>query len=213
VNTYLITSVREGDSAVRIELVTPSGEVKRHRLTLKLWESLGLSHGEAVSGEIYGKIEELSERCEAVTRTLRILSDGMYSIRALTEKLMRSGFSKEAAEGAVAVALKRGLLDEYAQAEAIAERQAAKLHRGKSRVIRELTAKGYPSDIAKRAADSVPHSVYEEALEISLMKKCRGDIPLERAERDKLTASVVRLGFSAGEIIKMIKKMEELPKT
>lgn len=205
-DTYVITSVREGDSAVRLEVVDPSGDVKRHRLTLKIWESLSLSRGDVITRDTYLRIAEYSERCEAVTRALRILSDGMYSIRALTEKLTHSGFSKEAAEAAVALALKRGLIDETSQAEVIAERQASKLHRGHSRVIRELAAKGYPSEIAKRGADSVPASVYEEALEVSLMKKCRGVIPTDKGERDRLISSLMRLGFSAGEIIK---KMNE----
>jgi len=189
---------------VTLEIVTPSGDVKRMRLTSKIWGTLGLSRADVIGKETFCRIAEYSEMCEAVTKTLRILADGMYSIRALTDKLARSGFSKEAIEAAVALALKRGLIDELSQAEAIAERQASKLHRGRSRVIRELTAKGYPSGIASRAADSVPISVYREALEVSLMKKCRGVIPTEKAERDKITASLVRLGFSAGEIIKMM---------
>ena len=205
---YLISSVREGDSAVRVEILTPSGEVKRHRLTVKLWESLSYTRGDTISSEEYTQIAECSERCEAVTRTLRLLSDGMYSIRALTEKLTRSGFSKESAEAAVAIALKRGLIDEDSQAETIAEKQASRQHRGYSRVLRELMAKGYSAETAKRAAEGVPKAVYEEALEVSLMKKCHGSIPEDKAERDKLTASLVRLGFSAGEIIRKMNDMK-----
>ena len=205
---YVISSVRESDSAVRVEIVAPSGEVKRHRLTVKLWESLSHTRGDVISAAEYERIREYSERCEAVTKALRLLSDGMYSIRALTEKLTRSGFSKESAEAAMAVALKRGLIDEEAQAEIIAEKQASRRHRGRGRVVRELVAKGYPADVAKRGADSVPQSVYEEALEVSLMKKCRGTVPEDKAERDRLTASLVRLGFSAGEVIKEMNKLK-----
>lgn len=205
-DTYVITSVRETDKSVTVEIVTPDGDVKRMRLTLKIWETLGLSRADVISKEVYEKTAEYSERCEAVTKALRILSDGMYSIRALSEKLTRSGFSKEASEAAVALALKRGLIDELSQAEAIAERQVTKLHRGRTRVIHELTSKGYPADIAKRAADGIPFSAYDEALELSLMKKCHAVVPEDKTERDKLVAALVRLGFSAGEIIKKMNK-------
>ena len=207
-DSYVISSVRETDTSVTIEVVTPTGEVKRMRLTAKIWEALGLSRADVITRETYERIAEYSEMCEAVTKTLRILSDGMYSIRALSEKLDRLGFSKKAAEAATALALKKGLINEKAQAEAIAERQVTKLHRGRARVIRELTAKGYPAGIAREAADSVPIAAYEEALEISMMKKCRTVIPKDKKERDKLTASLVRLGFSPVEIIKKMNENE-----
>ena len=207
-DSYVISSVRETDTSVTIEVVTPTGEVKRMRLTVKIWEALGLSRADVITRETYERIAEYSEMCEAVTKTLRILSDGMYSIRALSDKLGRLGFSREAAEAATALALKKGLINEKAQAEAIAERQVTKLHRGRARVIRELTAKGYPAGIAREAADSVPIAAYEEALEISMMKKCRTVIPKDKKERDKLTASLVRLGFSPGEILKKMNENE-----
>ena len=207
-DSYVISSVRETDTSVTIEVVTPTGEVKRMRLTAKIWGTLGLSRADVITRETYERIAEYSEMCEAVTKTLRILSDGMYSIRALSEKLDRLGFSKKAAEAATALALKKGLINEKAHAEAIAERQVTKLHRGRARVIRELTAKGYSAGIAREAADSVPIAAYEEALEISMMKKCRTVIPKDKKERDQLTASLVRLGFSPGEIIKKMNENE-----
>lgn len=207
--TYIIGGVREGESAVRVEVITPAGDVKRHRLTTKIWETLGLSSGDVITRDAYLKIAEYSERCEAVTRALRYLSGGTYSIKALTDKLCRSGISKEAAEAAVALALKRGLIDEYAQACDIAEKQASRQHRGPSRVARDLAAHGYPSDLSRRAAESVPPGVYAEALEVCIAKKCKSGIPVEKNERDKLIASLVRLGFSVGSIIKKINELSE----
>lgn len=205
--TYIIGGVREGESAVKVEVITPSGDVKRHRLTTKIWETLGLSSGDVIAKETYLKIADYSERCEAVTRALRYLSGGTYSIKALTEKLCRAGISKEAAEGAVALALKKGLIDEYSQACDIAEKQASRQHRGPSRIARDLTSHGYPADISRRAAESVPLSVYDEALEICIAKKCKNGIPTEKSERDRVIASLVRLGFSVGSIIKKINEL------
>lgn len=204
---YIIGGVREGESAVKVEVITPSGDVKRHRLTVKIWQSFALSSGDVISREVYQRIAEYSERCEAVTRALRYLSDGTYSVKALTDKLCAKGFGKESSEAAVALALKRGLIDEYAQACDIAEKQASRLHRGPARIARDLISHGYPPDVSRLAADSVPLGVYDEALDICMAKKCGGGIPEEKSERDRVIASLVRLGFSAGSIIK---KMNEL---
>ena len=208
-DTYIIGGVRAGDTSVKIEVITPSGDVKRHRLTLKIWESLSLSSGDVISRETYRRIAEYSEKCEAVTKTLRYLSEGTYSIKALTDKLCQKGFNKDSAEAAVALALKRGLIDEYSQACDIAEKQASRLHRGPSRIARDLTAHGYPSDLSRRAAESVPMSVYDEALDICIAKKCKNGIPEEKSERDRVIASLVRLGFSVGSIIKRMNKLSE----
>lgn len=205
--TYIIGGVREGDTSVKIEVITPSGDVKRHRLTVKIWQSFGLSSGDVIERETYWRIAEYSEKCEAVTKALRYLSEGTYSIRALTDKLYQKGFGKEAAEAAVALALKRGLIDEYSQACDIAEKQATRLHRGPSRIAHDLASHGYPSDLSRRAAESVPMGVYDEALDICIAKKCKGGIPKEKIERDRVIASLVRLGFTPGSIIK---KMNEL---
>ena len=208
-DTYIIGGVRAGDTSVKIEVITPSGDVKRHRLTLKIWESFALSSGDVISRETYRRIAEYSEMCEAVTKTLRYLSEGTYSIKALTDKLCQKGFNKDSAEAAVALALKRGLIDEYADACDIAEKQASRLHRGPSRIARDLTSHGYPSDLSRRAAESVPMSVYDEALDICFAKKCKNGIPEEKGERDRVIASLVRLGFSVGSIIKKMNKLSE----
>ena len=64
-DTYIIGGVRAGDTSVKIEVITPSGDVKRHRLTLKIWESLSLSSGDVISRETYRRIAEYSEKCLA----------------------------------------------------------------------------------------------------------------------------------------------------
>lgn len=197
---YYVSSVREEDSCVRAEILSESGDVTRLRLTPKLWEKMNLERGDVVSGEKYTELCGLSERCEAVTRALFILSGSMCSRRELTTKLTSRGFSAEAAQYAVTLAQRRGYLDEAAQAESIAERQVMHCHRGYSRVVRELVAKGYPSEVARAAAERIPPSAYEEALDIMLAKKCRAGVPSEVREREKLVAAMCRQGFSAARV-------------
>ena len=60
---------------------------------------------------------------------------------------------------------------------------------------------------ASTAAYSVPQEIYEEALRKSLHAKCKGRVPEDKAERDKLTASLVRLGFSPSVIFSAMNEL------
>ncbi len=201
---YYVSSLREEDSAVYAELLSEAGEVTRLRLTPRLWEKQCLSRGDTLSRGKYEQLCRLSERCEAVTRALFILSDSMCSRRRLIMKLTSRGFSREAAEYAAQLAVRRGYLDEVAQAESIAQRQVTKCFRGRARVVSELISKGYPSQTARDAAAAVPQELYEEALERALAKKCKGGVPTERAEREKLIAALCRAGFASSEVRRLL---------
>ncbi len=198
---YTLTAVRENGNAVRVELLAPDGEVKRHRMTVKLWESFHLTRGDVLSCDEYMKVADISERCEAVTRGMKLLAQSSYSCKKLTEKLRRAGFSSSAAEDAVAIALRRGLIDEASQARDYALKYVEIKHRGRGRVISSLISHGYSPDTARRAADGVPREVYAEALEAQLAKHCPGELPEDRRERDKLCAALVRQGFGVGEVL------------
>lgn len=205
---YYVSSLREEDHAVYAELLSEAGEVTRLRLTPRLWEKQCLSRGDTLSREKYEQLCRLSERCEAVTRALFILSDSMCSRRRLIMKLTSRGFSRESAEYAAALAVRRGYLDEASQAESIAQRQVTKCFRGRSRVVSELISKGYPSQTAREAANAVPQELYEEALERALAKKCKGGVPTDRAQREKLVAALCRAGFASSEVRRLLDEWE-----
>lgn len=199
--TYIIGGVREGDTSVRFELISPDGEVTKLRVTPKMWEKFELSSGDAVSADTVNRLETLSEMCEAVTRAAKYAEASPQSVRALIMKLKRAGFSSEAAENAADMLVKRGLIDEQGQADRFAEK-SVRTGRGRSRIVRDLIAHGYLHDVSKNAADSISADEYAAALRKSLSKKCRNGIPTERKDRDKIVASLVRCGFSVSEIIR-----------
>lgn len=205
--TYVIGGIRESEHRTTVEVITPSGDVKKLSMTPKLWEGYRLSSADTVSREIYEMLCADSERCEAVTKALRALNASTLSYSALNFKLKQSGFSDDAIRAAVAIVRKRGLIDEEADAADIAEKMARSKGRGPARIKAELQKKGYSSSVASTAAYSVPQEIYEEALKKSLHAKCKGRVPEDKAERDKLTASLVRLGFSPSVIFPA---MEEL---
>jgi regulatory protein len=207
--TYVIGGVKELPSRVTIEVICPSGDVKKLSMTPKMWEGYHLASADTVSADIYRMLTADSERCEAVTKALRALTASTLSYGALNAKLKQSGFSEDAVRAAVAIVRKRGLIDEESDASAIAEKMARTKGRGPARIKAELQKKGYSSSVASTAAYSVPQEIYEEALKKSLHAKCKGRVPEDKAERDKLTASLVRLGFSPSVIFSAMEEAEE----
>ena len=207
--TYVIGGIRESDHRTTVEVITPSGDVKKLSMTPKMWEGYRLSSADTVSREIYEMLCADSERCEAVTKALRALSASTLSYGALNFKLKQSGFSDDAIRAATAIVRKRGLIDEEADAADIAEKMARTKGRGPARIKAELQKKGYSPSVASAAAYSVPQEIYEEALRRALSSKCVGGIPSEKAERDRIIASLVRLGFSTGMIFSAMREIEE----
>lgn len=206
---YMILAVRESESSVKLELVSPDGDLIGHRLSSGIWERLGYSDGDSLDEDQYAKLCELSEKCEAVTRAMQLLSNSVYSAAALAMRLVASGHSKAAAEHAVQLMCRRGFIDEASQALGIAERQVTRLYRGRARVVRELTAKGYPADVARAAADAIPHGAYAEALDCALFKRTHGVPPEDRRERDRVVSSMMNAGFSASEVLRAIERLDK----
>ena len=206
---YIIGGIREGAASVSVEVIDPAGAVKKLRMTKKLWERYAYASGDAVSPEVFGGMLADSERCEAVTRALGYLKASPLSYKALHMKLKGAGCSDEAAESALALVRGKHLIDEETQAADIAESQVRTKKRGRGRVVAYLQSKGYSAEVSRRGADSVDGELYREALRDAIDKKCRGGVPSDKAQRDKLIASLVRQGFSVGEVIKEMNTSED----
>ena len=201
---YIVGGIRERDSSVCIELIAPDGNVQRCRLTPKLWNRYTFSSGDIISEDIYREIASESERCEAVTRAVRILSGSPCSASALFGKLRRAGYSAESSEAAVQTVLRRGLINEVREASRYAQNTAVRSRRGPARIIHDLILRGYPRDVAREAASSVPAEVYDAVLCELISRKCPDGVPSDRYERERLIASLVRAGFGSGDIMRAI---------
>ena len=206
---YIIGGIRERETSVSVEVIDPAGAVKRLPMTKKLWERYAFSSGDTVTPETFGMMLADSQRCEAVTRALGYLKAAPLSYKGLHMKLKTAGCSDDAADAALALVRRKRLIDEETQAADIAEAQVRLKKRGRGRVVMYLQSKGYSAEIARRGADSVDEELYRAALKDAIFKKCRGVVPRDKAQRDKLIASIVRQGFSVGEIIKEMNTPED----
>lgn len=200
-----ITSIAaSGNDDIAVSLEIREGEqIQRERFVVsaEVYASLGISKGEC-DRELYDLLEGEARICAAYKRALCILGYGSCSMRAMVSKLVAKGFDKTDASVAVERLESRGLLVEESNARREAERCAAKLW-GETRIASHLRSKGYSGDSVKDALFALEdNGVDFEANCLKLVEsKCHGGaLPSERSELQKLIASVMRYGYSSGEV-------------
>ena len=136
----------------------------------------------------------------AVKRGLGILAYGACSERTLCQKLVIKGTDREIAQQAVLEIKKAGYLDSDADALREAEKCIAKLW-GKRRIVATLFSKGYEERAVKSAMYSLEdNGVYFPDVCAERIRRFTGEIPEDRAQREKLIASLIRYGFDRSEI-------------
>ena len=204
--TYLITDITAHPPVVSVRVLSEDGDGILLRLTEEKWEEFGLSRGEEITEDVFSRIRLESEKCEAVTKALSVVSASTVCLKGLERKMFLAGFSEEAVRYAVDITVKKGYIDEYADAARIAENEALKKRRGPVRIKRELMAKGYGASVASEAASSVSREIYAEALEKELAKRCPDGVPESRYEREKLAAALMRQGFTSAAVLKAIER-------
>ena len=173
----------------------------------KLSEELGLSELDPVDNDTYDRIALSAEMTSALKEGSRIIGNADRSESEVARRLKQKGFSPEATEYAVTVLKKHGYLDEDEICVRIAELQLRSKHYGRRRILTYLLSHGYKSEAAEAAVDSIPDEDYADALQYNIKKKFPNISGLDRAEQQKAIASLMRLGFSAGEIFDAIKEM------
>ena len=146
------------------------------------------------------------------TVALRLLAQRAYSLAQMRRTLTRRSDSPEAVEEAIIRLRQLGYLDD----QKFAEQQAAALRRnrafGPRRIIRELKAKGVNYNFIQAAVEHAFAEVREqEVLEQVLSKKVRNlRLPLTRSRLSSLCRSLLRQGFSGGDIMKAVHARPEL---
>lgn len=200
-----ITSIAaSGNDDIAVSLEIREGEqIQRERFVVsaEVYASLGISKGEC-DRELYDLLEGEARICAAYKRGLYILGYGSCSMRAMVSKLVAKGFDKTDASVAVERLESRGLLVEESNARREAERCAAKLW-GETRIASHLRSKGYSGESVKDALFALEDNGvdFEENCLKLVESKCHGGaLPSERSELQKLIASVMRYGYSSGEV-------------
>ena len=161
-----------------------------------------LAAGQPVDEGIYNALRSAAERTKAVRDAASLLSASEKSRSELLRRLKERGHAPEAAEHAVALLEKKGLLDDAAACRRYAGSAVSRRRVGRARIEAELLARGYSREDARSAADSVP----EEEIRAALLWQIRHNAPAlldpaaDRRERQKAAAALVRKGFSPDEI-------------
>lgn len=172
---------------------------EKHIISIEAYTRLGISKGEC-ERELYEEVEREAGIYAAFKRGLYILGYGACSEKMLISKLISKGFTRERAEQAAQRINDAGYLDEMAAARREAERCAAKLW-GESRVRGALREKRYSSEAIDKALFSLEDAGvdFDESCK-RLIDKKYPQLPIDRAQMQKLVAAVCRYGYSISQI-------------
>ena len=180
----------------------PSGTpTKPIKLTLHLlpeqYADLGVKTGD-ITPERADELIAAGKLCGAIRRGLALLGYGDQSARKLTYKLTSKGIDRETAARAVAYLTEKGYVRESGTATLRAQQDARKLW-GPRRIREDLQAQGFTPDAVDEALEALSETDWVENCVAAIRKK-QGDVPADRAARQKFIAAVMRLGYDADTV-------------
>ena len=169
---------------------------------------LKISVGEC-SRETFDAVALAADRYTALKAGLSVLSYGAYSRKELCRKLIQRGIPRQIASDTADTLSELGYIDEDADAFREAQRSVSKLW-GKKRIYAHLLQKGYSDEAARRAI----YALEDEGVDFSelcadRLRQMGRDIPRDPREKQRLTASLMRYGFSMTEIKAAMKNAYE----
>lgn len=198
----------DGLLTVSVELPDESGFRRREDILLSAeqYAELGVHPG-GISPEETERLMAAGELCRAIRRGLSLLEYGDMSARTLTAKLTRRGIPREVAEEAARWLADRGFLQEESAALSRAI-EGARKGWGLRRIRQDLLAHGYPAPSVEAALGALNDP--DDPAFVDFYASCLAQLrrrlgrdtppPTDRAAREKLTAALLRQGFSADEI-------------
>ena len=150
--------------------------------------------------EQYDAVAYAASRYAARRRGLSLLAYGRCSEKALCRKLCARGIEREIAAEAAASLARDGFLDDSADALAEAERGVTKLW-GALRIAAALRNKGYDDDSVRDALASLEDNGVDFVENCAaLIRKRFPKLPSDPKEKQKMYASLARMGYTAAEI-------------
>lgn len=200
---------RRGDSTylVSVEVSNESGrEVVEFVLLDELFEELMIEKGDEAD-DILPSIDFYSSVTAAYSSAISSFAYVQSSLKALYRKLIIKGFSKEASREAIEIVRTRGFVDEHDIAFRRAELMVEKLW-GRSRILKKLYEEGFPSKVIESVSESLDEVDFSGNCARAIEKKY-SCIPEDRQERDKMYASLIRLGYSSSDIRRAMAKFQE----
>ena len=210
---FYVKKTEFAGGSVVVTLEDTSGDFPasdKYIVAKEFFKPLGIAEGDAADEEKADAVKEAAALTEAVSKALDVLSYSGLSRRALVDKLrLKYKIDRGAAEAAADYVVRRGYLDEDAQASRIAESAVRSKLWGRRRVVAGLYAKGYPKECAERAANSVGERAYAAALSKLTDKKAKS-LPKTPEEVRKLVSALIRMGHDPSAVKEaVVKKSEE----
>lgn len=174
-----------------------SSEVEKY----DAWEGSDLSD-ESLS-EIMTRI--LPSRC--IKRAMNLLQKKSFAEGELVRKLSDGGYPEEVVDKAIEYVRSFGYIDDVRYASDYIRYHSSQ-GRGKNRIRMDLRAKGISDESFEKAWDDntelglIPGA--DEEIE-KLLEKKHFDPDMDRADKDKIAAFIMRRGFSAEDIFRVMR--------
>ena len=164
-----------------------------------------------VTEEKFGRIEYAMKKTDAVKAGLKLLSFAPNTKRALREKLVVRGVSRDVAADAVEFLADCGYINEYEMALSLVSDMAKRRQYGRIRIKNEMFAKGFERETASRALDD--SDIDYVGICAERIRKLGGTSAfVERDARMKNVSALARCGFTTDEIkeaLALVKKEEQ----
>ena len=185
--------------AVHIRILSDEGqqESRTYYVLPHQYAALRLRVGEIDTAKA-DAIEAAAQLCDAIRRGLSLLSYGAQSERTLCRKLQMRGIDADVAQQAAAYLHGLGLMDESADARRIVVTCRRKRW-GMRRILSHLFEKGYHESVIREIQQELEGEDLVPDCMALIRTKYRG-VPEDRNERQKMTAALMRYGYSIGEI-------------
>lgn len=154
--------------------------------------------GELIDEETVDFFQASVDRRESVKRALLLLGYSDKSCRALTEMLVRRGFSPEVAKEATEEAVRLGYLNEKRAIEHAVRFMVEHKHYGARRILPALCAKGYPKTLVHEVISGLVASGeidFMETFRMLLKKKKVDEIEDEQERKEKIRKFAYTYGF------------------
>ena len=200
--TALVAVNSGNEICICIEISNGENTEKQNLTVLaEQYSLLRIKKGE-ISRSRFDEIERASNICSAYKKGLFLLGYGACSERKLHYKLKTKGFANDICSEAVAMLSAGGYINEANDAEREAERCIAKLW-GKKRIVSHLYSKGFRDDAIRSAIDELCNVDFVENCKKLIMRDHQKQFMAalnDEKEKQKLFASLIRMGYSFSEI-------------
>ncbi len=172
-------------------------ETGTYEISGELLRQHHLAEGMQADAQLLEELHCTSRKKRAYQRALYLLDGQDYSYSMLYRKLMQTYRDKDLCIQVLQKLLDAGSIDDRRYAQHLTESLITRKKYGVYRVRQELYRRGIPKDIAEEALEGWEDAQEENIGEVLARKYGRYlTDPYDRKARDKVTAGMIRLGYS-----------------